>query len=170
MLTPSWVRSAAGVVLAALLLVGGKHCYDGHVAKDALTKAALRASEHRADSLAHQLVQLDTVYVTDTVRLTTTRTHYVTLRDTVLAHLTDTVIHVDTVRQLLAAADSTIHACQVVVVTCEQRAATEHALRLEREQEIHVLKASRPRVGFKSGVIVGVVGVLGTVYLLGRLN
>lgn len=61
------------------------------------------------------LVHFDTVYKTDTIRLTREVTKYRAFRDTL--KITDTVQVKEFVRQ----ADSTIHACLLTVQTCEQK-------------------------------------------------
>lgn len=61
-----------------------------------------------------QAAKAETTLVHDTVRLTQYLTHYDTTRDTVLAHLTDTV----RVRAFVFTADSTITACQTALGSC----------------------------------------------------
>lgn len=70
----------------------------------------------RIVELEAQAAQVDTVYLTDTLWLTKVR--YET--DTILATKTDTVMHIDTVRILIAGERK---ACDAVIQTCEQRVA-----------------------------------------------
>jgi hypothetical protein len=64
----------------------------------------------------------DSVYVTDTVRLTRVHNEYVSLRDTL--RLTDTV----QVRQFVHSADSTISTCRIALSSCDSRVAVRDAL------------------------------------------
>jgi hypothetical protein len=57
----------------------------------------------------------DSAYVVDTIKYSTTRTRYDTLRRKVV--LTDT----QRVKETLAAADSALKQCAVVITSCEQR-------------------------------------------------
>jgi len=61
------------------------------------------------------LARVDTVYQTDTIRLTRSLQSYKTLHDTL--RITDTT----QVKVFVATADSTIHACLLTVQTCEQK-------------------------------------------------
>lgn len=89
--------------------------------------------------LEHRKAQVDTVYLTDTLRLT--KVYRIT--DSVLATV-DTIIHVDTVRVLLANERA---ACNAVIQTCEQRVAI-------RDSIIAVLK-KKPSVLSKLPWILG---------------
>lgn len=84
------------------------------------------AKRLQADSAATaaSIRRTDSVFSRDTLRLRITETRYVRARDTILAHLTDTV----RVREFVTAADSTVAACRAVVATCEQRVAARDSL------------------------------------------
>jgi hypothetical protein len=128
-----WLRYA--LVAAAALLVGVLF------QRDRQAGAAARTELVR---LTHERRVTDTLYRRDTVRLTVTRTIYNSSRDTLLLHLTDTV----KVREFVAAADSTIRACTLVVETCEQRVAV-------RDSIIATLKKLQPSFWNRVGLTVG---------------
>ena len=101
--------------------------------------ATLRQRLHASDSLVVALSKrakaTDTLYRRDTVRLRVATQHW----DTVKAGV-DTVtlsVPVETVRYIIATADTTIRACSLVVQTCEQRVA-------QRDSIILTLKSQRP--------------------------
>lgn len=60
------------------------------------------------------LARVDTLYRRDTLRFVTLRSRVDTLRDTVLTHLTDTLL----VKEFIAREDSTIHACTEALGDC----------------------------------------------------
>ena len=69
------------------------------------------------DALAKAAKTERLVFVHDTVRLTQTRTRYETVRDSVIR--TDTLLaHDTTFIRVVAAADTTIHACRETVAAC----------------------------------------------------
>jgi hypothetical protein len=80
--------------------------------------------------LSKQSAKVETLFVHDSVRLTRLAVRYDTLRDTVLAHLTDTVL----VKQFIAATDSGKRACVETANDCA-------AFRLSANQEIATLRA-----------------------------
>lgn len=202
MLTPSWVRSAAGVVLAALLLVGGKHCYDGHVAKDALTKQALsasRAAERAAkqsearwmarEAVQHARADSVTAVTAAQARVIDSLSHRITItapgvirvasRPIAGEHIPPvvTVTVPPVVTDFMQAQAAQIATLTVQLATADSgwTAADSVSAAQGRQtaalaEQVRILRSQRHRLGFTSGVIVGVVGVLGTVYLLGRLN
>lgn len=60
------------------------------------------------------LAHVDTFYRRDTLRFVTLKARVDTLRDTVLTHLTDTLL----VKEFIAREDSTIHACTEALGDC----------------------------------------------------
>jgi hypothetical protein len=73
--------------------------------------------------VVESLAVLDTVYLTDTLRLWRRVTAWDTLYDT--TRITERITDTAWVRGTLAAADTTIRACVRTVLTCEQRVALE---------------------------------------------
>jgi hypothetical protein len=120
------LRQAAFIVIALALAAGlgalWMHSRDGD--REALDKI---------DLLNHRIVVKDTQYHTDTLYFDRKLKVEVALHDTVVKHLTDTVL----VRAYIAAAETTIAACQSVVLTCEQRVA-------QRDSLIRLYKSLKP--------------------------
>ena len=105
-----WAVSAA---LAGILALAW-HDEKAAIAKQAVTQALLAQSDsaytaaaHRADSASRQLT-------TDTLIIHHETVRYQAVHDTVLTHLTDTVV----VKEFVQAADSTIHACTRALHDC----------------------------------------------------
>lgn len=112
------LKYGQGVAIAALLAFG-VHEWNQHNA----TERALGAAQEKnriLDStltvLATAKAQVETVTVRDSIRFTRFAEHTVTLHDTVLSHLTDTVL----VKQFVASSDSTIHACHELLNDCAE--------------------------------------------------
>lgn len=107
-----WREAAIG----ALILVLVASC----VTRDHRIAAAAVAQEHsrQADSVLRvitpQLALVDTKVVRDTVTIRREIARQVTLRDTLLEHLTDTV----RVKEFVRAADSVQHACSDLANDC----------------------------------------------------
>ena len=123
--------------LAIAILSGVAYC-EGRKAGEAKF-----ASEARADTIALLRQQHESAAAReriDTVRLTARETRYVTLRDTIFRNRTDTLISIDTVRLLVAAADSTIKACRVTVRDCEVRADAAEGIVRQQAKQIAALE------------------------------
>lgn len=116
-------------------------------------------------------VKGDTVFIAQHIR--TTDTLYRTQHDTMVIYQTrwrqriDSILRTDTVplspreSLIVASGDSTINACSIVVLTCEQRVAQRDSLagslRVQLKDET---KKRRHRVSFGTAVTVGALGVL----------
>lgn len=140
------------LVLAVVILSGVSYC-EGHKAG-----AAAFASAARADTIAELRARHDravTRFRVDTVRFTAHDTRYVRLRDTVLLHRTDTLISIDTVRMLVAAADSTIRACRVTVSDCEARAEAAEGIVQQQARQITALRRTTRHWYQRLGVTFG---------------
>ena len=112
----SLVAFLVAIAAGALVLAGQQCGARSASAEIALAKAerdTARAAERRA---IETRARADTVHHHDTVRLTTVRRR----ADTVLARVTDTVLHVDTVRVLLA---EERRACDAALLSCNARVA-----------------------------------------------
>jgi|688.fasta_scaffold07997_18 hypothetical protein len=86
--------------------------------------------------VVESLAVLDTVYLTDTLRLWRRVTAWDTLYDT--TRITERITDTAWVRGTLAAADTTIRACVKTVLTCEQRVALEAKRADLAEQQLTV--------------------------------
>ncbi len=117
------------VIAALAVLVIGAYELKIHEAKNAgIWQERSRVADSTLVEVRKQSARVDTVYRRDTVKLTRTIARTDSLRDTLLVHLTDTL----KVREFIAAADSTIHACTEVANTCATRLAL-------KDQEIAAL-------------------------------
>lgn len=103
------------------------------------------------------VAKADTIYVTRRDTLTRYVARTTTLHDTVLRHLTDTVL----VKQYVATADSTIRACSDVVLSCDTVRARYRAL---VSADSVAAAAPKPKAGlfahFKKSVGVSAVYAL----------
>ena len=122
--------------VAAFAVIVAVLAYAYNAGKEAATlRQRLHASDSTLAVLSKRAKATDTLYRRDTVRLRVATQHW----DTVKAGV-DTVtlsVPVETVRYIIATADTTIRACSLVVQTCEQRVA-------QRDSLITVLKGQRP--------------------------
>jgi len=117
--------------LAALLAFGAFEWHEHNAAEVAkgVCQEKARVADSSKKAIETQLARVETTYVRDTIRLTKTLTRTTTLRDTLLVHLTDTLM----VKQFIVQTDSTVKVCTEVASTCAEK------LRL-KDQEIGVLK------------------------------
>ena len=101
--------------------------------------AAMRGytKDHEAEDkillLDHHIKTTDSIHVVDSLYFTRILKVEVAKHDTVLKHLADTVL----VSRYIALQDSTIKACQSVVLDCEKRVA-------QRDSIIKIYKSLRP--------------------------
>lgn len=138
------------LAIAVLSLVS--YCEGRAAGKAAITSAA------RADTIARLSRTLATRKAfeqVDTIRLRETTTRYVTLRDTIFRHRTDTLISIDTVRLLVAAADSTIHACRATITDCEARADAAEGIVAQQARQITALEHRTRRFWDRFGISAG---------------
>jgi hypothetical protein len=153
----------AAIAVLALALAGS--C----VARDRRLVATGVATERsrQADSLLQVTVPLrwkaDTLYVHDTLRVARRLATFDTVRDTVLRHITDTLV----VRQFVAAADSFKAACTDALSECNR---LRGLLMLERDAW-KAKAETRPLVIGHScltpSIVAGVAGIVGG-YVLHR--
>jgi hypothetical protein len=117
--------TAAGILALALAFLLMAQCERRRVgAREAELRAEI--AELRRDSVtqAREIGRVDSVFTTDTLRLTGTVTRFRTRVDSLLR--TDTL----TVREsvIVAAADTAIRACQSAVTSCAQRVAARDSM------------------------------------------
>jgi hypothetical protein len=112
-----------------------------------------QAAQHDRDNVVVQRIHtVDTVYVRDTVQLTRVRHR----TDTILRTLTDTLIHRDTVIQIVERERA---ACDAVIQTCEERVALRNLRikELERGERFLGIKLPSRTLMFGAGLLTGVV-------------
>lgn len=123
--------------------------------QQAADHATLASHEATIASLRAQSARLDTVWLVkqDTFRLY--RQRWDTLRT--VERFTDTLIHRDTVRMVIAVADSTIRACTSLVETCEDQKAVLRSRVVAESTAVQALsrQLSRARIRSRLGCTVG---------------
>jgi len=105
-----------------------------------------------SQSLAVEVLRLDTVYRRDTVTLWRTKSRWDTVRVDVERWKTDTL----RVVEYVALADSTIRVCTQAVQTCEQRIRAAQALTLHMQAQMQAAHSARWQWGL-AGVGLGVL-------------
>lgn len=152
----------AAIVVLALALIGSCHARDHRIAASAVAKEQSRQADSTLRVVTPRLARVDTLFVHDTVVVRPTLARIITLRDTVLQHLTDTVL----VREYVTSSDSAAHACTDLLNDCAQ-------FRIDATASIAAWKAkalAAPQIVVKSctqgEVVSGVLGV--AVGYLGR--
>lgn len=123
----------------------------------------MRVADSTLKAIKPQMARVDTLIVRDTVRVRVAINHVVQMTDTVLHHLTDTVL----VKEFVTKADSAAKACSELSNDCQ-------AFRSYATQTINALNqklTAQPKAVAKSctvsNVIVGVLG-LGVGYVAHR--
>lgn len=138
------MRPSLLYAMLGLSLLGTKCAYDHGQRQAGVWQERARVADSTLKILARNVKATDTVYRNDTVRLV----RRVQVWDTVtrvVAALPDTVrVPVETVRWIVAEADSTITACRSVVQTCEQRVAQRDSLNALLSQRLKIEQARRP--------------------------
>ena len=129
------------ISIAVLIGVGIMSCRarDAHIAADAVRADRLTIAESRAAAFEQAAAHRDTVFVTDTLRLTKLVAHYDTAR------VRDTLVRNDTVFVEREAADQAVAGCKIAVSSC--------AAALEAERDVsgnlrEQLAAVAPAPGF----------------------
>lgn len=125
------------LVGVALLLIGAfaiQKIAERHGEANTELKQAQDQTKQGEKTLAH----IDTVYRSDTVRLTREVKKYQTLRDT--TRITDTVW----VKEFVKQSDSTIHACLLTVQTCEQKDSAHKVIEAGLRKQNDALKKLLP--------------------------
>ena len=111
--------------------------------------------------VVESLAVLDTVYLTDTLRLTRWREKWDTVRQTVEVWKHDTA----RVVEYVLVADSTIRACTAALRTCEQRAALEGQRADLAEAKLKDLAATQDKKERRNLLLGAALGVVGGVVL-----
>jgi hypothetical protein len=155
MIIPPWLKAvAAGCLVVAVIALGAGWYHS--IGERAVLASQEAATRHALDSLARVSARVDSVYVRDTLTLTHETTRYVTVRDTLLVHLTDTI----RVKEYVQAADSVVRACSAVVTACDQRHSVDSATATGWERMYKAERAARPSVVLTIGkeLLIGLAG------------
>ncbi len=116
-----------------------------------------RVADSTLKSLKPLTAKAETLFVHDTVKLSRLVSHTDTLRDTVLKHLTDTVI----VKAYVQASDSTIRVCRSVVTDCQAVQALLRQQISTLEVKLAAVPVAQPRSCVNTGLVSGLLGALG---------
>jgi len=167
-LTRYWREMIIGI--AVLVIVGYCRARDHAIAD----RARAEVLYHRADSTvqanAPKLAHVDTLLVRDTVWVAKTAKAAAAIHDTVVNHLTDTGL----VKEYIARTDTALNACTELSRDCQQF----RAFAFERFAQDSIKLATQPRitappiprVGVKTGIVVGVLTTIGGLWLVHSLS
>ncbi len=150
-----WQTTLAG----AAIIFGAVMWHEHNVAEVAKGVAVerTRVADSTLKAIKPQLARTDTLVVRDTVKVRIAVDRVITLRDTVLAHLTDTVL----VKQFVTRADSAAKACVELSNDCQAfrtyATATIHAL----ERKVATAPQATPQRHLASDVLWFTLGAAG---------
>jgi len=144
------------ILIAALAVLWNLHNKD--VAAKAVAELKLRQADSTAQYYALAVDSLTKAFRVDTVVLTQEKKVYQAVHDTVLNHLTDTVV----VREFVRVADSTISACDQALNGCEILTANLRLQLKATQDKVTALQGLRPSfLERHAGVLSVAVGALG---------
>lgn len=158
-----WAFVAAVIVTVAALAI-----WRAEVRRDAVKDAKLVALEHATDSLSKLAARVDTAIIHDTLLMKKAITHYDTVKvATEFAWLHDTIpVPVEVVKEIVAAADSSILYCKVTVSDCIKEVNMQKSLVAKKDSVISILKGQKPSILSRCGLSAG----YGLVMAGGRLE
>ena len=150
-------RYAWAAVIAAVVLIAAGYALSAvpasqRAAADAATLAGYR---HSVAALEAQAGRLDTLYIRQMDTLKVMRTRWDTVR------LATHTVSVDTLRLIVAVADSTINACAAALTTCDQRTAVLRGILAVDSAAIRALSRDLARAKMR-GRLACVAGGAGT--------
>lgn len=139
-------------LVTALVAGGALRCYNETQREVGRLQERMAGLNAQAESLEARSRLVDTVYRTDTLRLSANlsewRSLVARLNDSLgilAARAPDTVtVPVEVVREVVVTADSAIQACTFALQTCEQRVAVRDSLLAVERQRSAVLARQRP--------------------------
>lgn len=154
------VIKAAPWAVVAIVGLGAKCGYDAKQRQIGRMQERLRIADSTLAVVRRDSVRLQTVYRSDTVRLTRTLVRRDTVLRTVDRFLRDTVpVPVDVVREIVRADSQVIQACTIALSTCEQRVSNAERRAQLLAQQVADTKKLIPS-GFNTNVkLVTAVGV-----------
>lgn len=142
----------------ALGLMAACHARDNALKAEGIAVERYRVADSTLRVVTPQLARVDTLLVRDTVTVRTAVNRVRTLRDTLLVHLTDTVL----VKQFVTRADSAAAACVELVTDCSafRAFATQKIAALESKLNVAPSMKKDRHLGsdvlkFSAGVAVG---------------
>lgn len=154
-------------VCAVLLIAGGSYVAGQRHGKQ---QAALLQSQATADTIRSTITVAETVFVAKVDTFRVRQTKVVTLRDTLLRHVTDTVL----VKQYVAASDTALRACSEVIVSCDTIRARYAALAKQDSTTQQLLRKQTPslfdKIKQRCGLSVGYGVVSGKVDAVAGCN
>ncbi len=108
-----WREAALAVLIVAVM--AACHARDNALKAEGIALERSRVADSTLKAIAPRLARVDTLIVRDTIRTRVAVDRVVTLRDTVLTHLTDTVL----VKEFVTRADSAAKACVELSTDCQ---------------------------------------------------
>lgn len=127
-----------GAIVLCLLIVSIIFGVNKFAAEHGHDSEKLKQGIEQMKAGEKELARVDTVYKTDTIRLTKEVAKYRVLHDSL--RITDTV----QVKEFVKQADSTIHACLLTVATCEQKDSAHKIIEAGLRKQNESLKALVP--------------------------
>lgn len=140
------------IVALVIALMAACHARDDRIAQRAVAQERARQADSVLTVVTPQLRHADTVLVHDTVRVRMAVDRVTMLHDTVLRHLTDTVL----VKAYVTRADSAVQACTSLLNDC----AAFRTYATQRMQALEAKAAAAGAVPAPSRTTPFVVGVL----------
>lgn len=126
------------VVIGALLLLVGCFVVQKIGERRGTAKSELKQGQEQTKAGEEELAKQNVIYKLDTIRLTRERVKYKTLRDT--TRIADTVW----VNAFIAQADTTIKACSLALITCEQKDSAHKVIESGLRRQNEALKKLLP--------------------------
>ncbi len=152
-------------LVGAAIVFGGIMWHEHNVAEVEKGQALerIRVADSTLKAIRPAMARVDTLLVHDTVKVRVAINHVVTMTDTVLRHLTDTVL----VKQFVTRADSAAKVCSELSNDCQAF----RALATQQIAALNVKLAAQPKATSRSctvsNVLVGMLGA-GVGYLAHR--
>lgn len=167
---PLLVKFWQPALIVLLLGVGVQQCHarDSALQEKGRALERVRVADSTLRHLKPVLARAETLILRDTLRVRVAVDRVVTLRDTVLKHLTDTVL----VRTFVERADSTVRACNDLVSDCQRFRVTANATIAALTEKVKALPVASQRScavpSLSSAVVGAVIGGVTGVYLTRR--
>jgi hypothetical protein len=125
-------------IIAAVVVVAGFTLIARIGERRGAAKSDLKQGQEQTKTGEKELARQNVIYKTDTIRLTRERVKLRELRDTL--RITDTVA----VIRYIAQADSTIKACSLALITCEQKDSAHKVIEAGLRRQNEALKKLLP--------------------------
>lgn len=148
-----YLAGFAALLILAAAVVGWWRAHERALILRGIQAEQVRALEERdaAQRKVDSLLAVEQVATVDTFVRWRDR-----WRDSIVTlTFTDTLVHVDTVRQIIHVADSTVRACETALGTCTRRVQSLLSLVANRDSVINILRDTPTPGGKRAGVYLG---------------